>query len=117
MIDVSAGELVSEILQTRKKVSKIKLSIRLTVTKIENKYSPGVEFDTWRNSNDCKRWKTQQYDRQARCCAICREHVELKDSHIDHIKPLAQYPELNIDLKNLQITHPSCNLSKGDKDI
>jgi 5-methylcytosine-specific restriction endonuclease McrA len=117
MSEISTEILVREILQTRKKVSKIRLSIGLTVTKIENKYSPRVEFDTWRNSNDGKQWKIQQYERQTSCCAVCKKFVELKDSHIDHIKPLAKYPELGLDLRNLQITHPSCNLSKGDRDI
>jgi 5-methylcytosine-specific restriction endonuclease McrA len=117
MLDVSAEELVREILQSRKKVSKIRLSIEPTIAKIEKKYSSRAEFDTWRNSNDGKQWKIQQYDRQEYCCAECKKFVELKDSHIDHIKPLAKYPELNIDLSNLQITHPSCNLSKGHKDI
>ncbi len=117
MSDISTAELVGEILRFRKKATKIRLSIEQTVTKIESKYCPRSEFDTWRKSNDGKNWKARQHILQNYCCAECKQHVDLKDSHIDHIKSIAKYPELNLDLKNLQITHPSCNLSKGSKDI
>ena len=117
MSKISTEKLVVEILLFRKNVAKFRSSIDLTVAKIERKYSPRAEFNTWRNSDDGQKWRVQQYGLQNRCCAECKKPLELKDSHIDHIKPIAKYPQLNLDLRNLQITHPSCNLSKSSKDI
>jgi 5-methylcytosine-specific restriction endonuclease McrA len=117
MPETSTEELVGKILRSRKDIAKIRLSIDMTVAKIERKYSPRAEFDTWRNSDDGQKWRVQQYSLQNRCCAECKQPVELKDSHIDHIKPIAKYPQLNLDLSNLRITHPSCNLSRSKKDI
>lgn len=115
MSDISTEKLVGEILRSRKNAAKIRCSIKLTVAKIEKKYSPRAEFDTWRNSDDGQKWRIKQYSLQGRCCAECKKPLELKDSHIDHIKPITKYPQLNLDLENLQITHPSCNLSKSSK--
>ena len=117
MSDISTEELVGEILRSRKNSAKIRFSIALTVDKIERKYSPRAEFDNWRNSDDGQKWRIKQYSLQNQCCAECKKPLELKDSHIDHIKPIAKYPQLNLDLINLRITHPSCNLSKSRKDI
>ncbi len=117
MSDISTEELVGKILRSRKNVAKIRFSIDLVVAKIEKKYSPRAEFDNWRNSDDGQKWRIQQYNLQNRCCAECKKPLELKDSHIDHIKPIAKYPQLNLDLRNLRITHPSCNLSRSRKDI
>jgi 5-methylcytosine-specific restriction endonuclease McrA len=117
MSDISTEELIGKILRSRKNVAKIRLSIDLMVSKIEKKYSPRAEFDNWRNSDDGQKWRIQQYNLQNHCCAECKKPLDLKDSHIDHIKTIAKYPQLNLDLRNLQITHPSCNLYRSKKDI
>ena len=64
------------------------------INKIKQKYQPRSEFNRWRNSEEGKLWKEQQYQKQKQCCAICQTKIELKWSHIDHIKPLAPDPPL-----------------------
>lgn len=50
-----------------------------------------------------------------RKCALCgakaRHGVML---HVDHIKPVNHYPELALDLTNLQVLCDTCNTQKGD---
>ena len=46
-------------------------------------------------------------------CAICREPLG-PDYHVDHWVPLARGG--TNDFPNIWVTHPRCNLMKGDKD-
>lgn len=105
-----------------KRLFKLNLSLNQSLTeskkiaeRIKLKYDPRHEFECWRNSKEGEIWKQQQYKIQNGCCAICRQPTPFKGSHIDHIKPISLYPDLNIDPKNLQITCPPCNISKSNK--
>ena len=46
----------------------------------------------------------------ARCGARGRHGTKL---HVDHIKALSRFPELALDLSNLQILCEKCNITKG----
>jgi len=35
--------------------------------------------------------------------------------HVDHIKPRSKYPDLSMDIRNLQVLCKSCNIDKGNK--
>ncbi|MEA5533217.1 HNH endonuclease signature motif containing protein [Crocosphaera sp. XPORK-15E] len=75
-----------------------------------------TEFNRWRNSQEGQEWKKQKYRQQNKLCPICKETItNLKGSHIDHIKPLVDYPYLALDTDNMQVTHAECNKSKGRK--
>ena len=81
------------------------------IEKIESKYEPRNQFNSWRNSQEGKQWKEEQYQRQNKRCPICQQPIlSLKGSHIDHIKPLATHPHLALDTKNMRITHGACNI-------
>lgn len=62
-------------------------------------------------------WRATRYDILSRAggrCELCG--ASAKDGavlHVDHIKPLAHYPELAKDPDNLQALCEPCNLSKG----
>ncbi len=47
-------------------------------------------------------------------CAICRKKIHLATKHIDHIKAISKGGKHEI--KNLQLTCPSCNMTKQNKD-
>ena len=49
----------------------------------------------------------------AACMACGRTDGEL---HVDHIKPRSKFPELALDITNLQILCADCNLGKGAWD-
>lgn len=44
-------------------------------------------------------------------CTICRSQVKL---HVDHIKPRSLFPDLSLDINNLQILCESCNFGKSN---
>ena len=48
------------------------------------------------------------------CCGASRETGAI--IHVDHIKPRSKYPELSLDLNNLQILCMQCNKGKGAWD-
>ena len=44
------------------------------------------------------------------CGAKVAQGIKL---HVDHIKPIRDYPELALDLSNLQVLCETCNMKKG----
>lgn len=48
------------------------------------------------------------------CCGItARDGAKL---HVDHIKPRSKFPELELEVSNLQVLCEDCNLGKSNKD-
>lgn len=52
------------------------------------------------------------------CCTLCGRSNRLHGVvlHVDHIKPKSHYPELALELSNLQILCEDCNLGKSNRD-
>jgi hypothetical protein len=51
------------------------------------------------------------------CCSLCKERPTPNNPvHVDHIKPRSKYPELELDIKNLQVLCKRCNLGKSNTD-
>lgn len=59
------------------------------------------------------RWKVWERDKGV--CQICFESAHKRGWHLDHIIPLSRGGSHTYD--NVQVTHPSCNCSKGNKVI
>ena len=55
------------------------------------------------------------YGRTCMCCGA-KHGVDGIVIHVDHIKPRSKYPELSLELKNLQILCHDCNKGKGAWD-
>lgn len=51
------------------------------------------------------------YGRQCQCC-----NAKDKPLHVDHIKPVSKYPELKLEITNLQILCEDCNIGKSNLD-
>ena len=49
----------------------------------------------------------------AGCCECCGSRRNLR---VDHIKPRAKYPQLELKLSNLQVLCRDCDVGKGDWD-
>ena len=111
------SQLTEKLFLVNSRLDQLLQNSQKIINQIKQKYEPRTEFNRWRNSEEGKLWKEQQYQKQKQCCAICQQKIELKWSHIDHIKPLSRYPELSLDLSNLQIACGSCNISKSDHEI
>lgn len=80
---------------------------------IDKKYDPRHQFNLWRNSTAGRQWRKQKFREQLGCCAICGGKMEPSHIHIDHIEPISKRPDLALELTNLRLTHPPCNLEKG----
>ncbi|MEO1132239.1 MAG: HNH endonuclease signature motif containing protein [Cyanobacteria bacterium J06639_1] len=109
----SLKDIVPQIFQKKIEIDKqINHSLR-EVEEIQKYYHPRAEFNRWRDSSEGREWKLAQYYRQKGCCSICQNSIEVKGAHIDHIKPISTFPELNLSLSNLRVTCADCNLRKG----
>lgn len=53
----------------------------------------------------------QKYGRKCMCCGESQSSL-----HVDHIKPRAKYPELELAISNLQVLCEDCNMGKGAWD-
>lgn len=48
---------------------------------------------------------------------VCMKCGSTKRLEVDHIKPRSYYPELELDINNLQVLCKSCNCSKSNRKI
>ena len=108
-------ELVQALFEATGQTDAALADLKVLAAKINAKYEPRAEFIRWRDSQEGKLWKQNKYQSQRGCCAICKKPIQLKGSHIDHIQPLSLFPHLALDTRNLQVTCPDCNASKGNK--
>ncbi|MEL7086340.1 MAG: HNH endonuclease [Cyanobacteria bacterium J06597_1] len=99
-------KLVRKALLLKQQIDNTLSSLQKDADAIRDYYHPRAEFDRWKQSTEGKAWKLQTWSKQKQCCAECKCEIELKGSHIDHIKPLSKYPELSVTLSNLRITCP-----------
>jgi hypothetical protein len=63
-----------------------------------------------------KEWLAIRYDvieKYGRVCCACGART--KSIHVDHIKPRSTYPELELEINNLQILCPDCNRGKSNR--
>ena len=111
------SQLTKKLFLANKKLDVFLKNSQDKINKIKQKYQPRTEFNRWRNSEEGKLWKEQQYQKQKQSCAICCKKIELKWSHIDHVKPISLYPDLSLDTSNLQIACGSCNTKKNNSEI
>lgn len=107
-------KIVSRIFENRARLDVHVEHLKREAIEIERYYDPREEFNRWRDSSEGKGWKSEQYRRQKGCCLLCSNSIEVKGAHIDHIKPISKFPELNLTLSNLQVTCAPCNLRKRD---
>lgn len=69
---------------------------------------------------DSRQWFAIRYEAlkingaACQCCGRSRKHGIIL--HVDHIKPRANYPHLELELSNLQVLCNECNLGKSNVD-
>ena len=110
-------DLVLSLITQRRRHDQVLEKARQTCRIIEERYSPRKRFERWRDSTDGRLWKEKQYRKQKHKCALCGRAIPLKGSHIDHIQPIKLSPNLACDVRNLHLTCPYCNQSKGASEV
>jgi 5-methylcytosine-specific restriction endonuclease McrA len=85
---------------------------RKTADQIKKYYRPRARFNRWRDSEEGRRWKQQEYERLTdRKCPECEQQLpSIEHFQIDHIRPICLCPDLAVDLKNLRLLCGPCNL-------
>lgn len=68
------------------------------------------ESDIWRNM------RYEVFRKYGQKCLKCGVAGHKKQLHVDHVKPKVRYPELALDIRNLQILCQDCNWEKAAKD-
>lgn len=61
-------------------------------------------------------WRRVRYEaikKYGRACMACGNTTG--PAHVDHIKPRSKFPELELDIANLQILCEACNMGKSNK--
>lgn len=68
-------------------------------------------------SEQWNRLRYQAFKKYGNRCACCgASPLSGAVMHVDHIKPRHRFPELSLDIDNLQILCEACNIAKSDKD-
>jgi len=55
----------------------------------------------------------RKYGRKCGCCGWSPEHGGGGWIVVDHVKPRKKYPELELDIRNMQVLCNYCNMGKG----
>jgi len=66
-----------------------------------------------------REWKKTRYEalnKHGRACLSCGASPPGVALHVDHIKPRSKYPELELDINNLQVLCEPCNIGKWTKE-
>jgi hypothetical protein len=77
------------------------------------KYELGMRFGFYKT----REWRDVRYKalvkhgKRCQCCNTTEGYL-----HVDHIKPRSLFPELELDLNNLQILCEACNIGKSNTD-
>lgn len=64
-------------------------------------------------------WKKARYQALARSagkCECCGATGDKSPLHVDHIKPRSKYPDLALEITNLQVLCADCNIGKLNTD-
>lgn len=69
---------------------------------------------------NCDAWRRVRYQAlklHGGACQLCGDRARVgAPLHVDHIKPRSKFPDLALDITNLQILCEGCNVGKGASD-
>ncbi len=90
------------------------MSFRKRAIDLTQKNSPRKRFERWRDSDQGKDWKRMEFERIGGQCQCCQHSFpSIHHLVIDHIHPIAKFPELATETQNFQLLCPPCNQTKG----
>jgi len=86
---------------------------KLGPSKVKSGYLDGVDFYKTREWREIRYKALRNNDGRCELCGRGKKDGIIL--HVDHIKPRSRFPELELDLNNLQILCEDCNLGKSNK--
>jgi 5-methylcytosine-specific restriction endonuclease McrA len=97
--------------EERKSVHRSRLTALPAVAATGNRSSAFYRSDEWRLV------RYQALKRSAGTCECCGSRpAPERPLHVDHIRPRSRFPDLALDLSNLQVLCADCNIGKGAWD-
>lgn len=82
-----------------------------TPKKQTRKPSSLKKFNSFYETREWRKLRFQALLKYGRKCLCC--NATDKVLHVDHVKPRSKFPELELDINNLQILCEDCNMGKG----
>lgn len=80
----------------------------------EEKVNSHIDFYSTQEWKRLRYSAFKKYENKCACCGATPQNgVSL---HVDHIKPRSKFPELTLEIENLQILCEACNLGKLNTD-
>lgn len=105
-----------------KKKEKLKMDFDLWYEKNMSNVFYERECDNFNSDDWNKKWRKLRYQAFKKygnfccCCGRSPSNDPTVVLHVDHIKPKSIYPNLSLDIKNLQILCADCNFAKSYTD-
>ena len=97
-----------------------KKSVRRIISEYAQCLAEGKTFSWKKGFYSTREWRELRYKvisaSNGLCTACGAKAGESVRLHVDHIKPRSKYPELELDINNLQVLCEDCNLGKSNKD-
>ena len=79
-----------------------------------NSPHPIIKDQSFFQSREWQRVRYAVLKKHGRLCMACG--ISAREVHVDHIKPRSKFPELALEITNLQVLCRACNLGKGAWD-
>jgi 5-methylcytosine-specific restriction endonuclease McrA len=106
---------IAQALSLELQVQDLTVKINQAIAELKADLAPRRRFQRWISTQEGIEWKKGQFHKQRCCCDNCLKEIDFKFSHVDHVKPLAKYPDLAIYPSNLRILCANCNIRKGSR--
>lgn len=84
---------------------------RLFTPPPEYKPNMGKAFYNTREWREVRYKVMTKYGKVCQCCGQTKGYL-----HVDHIKPRSLFPDLELDINNLQVLCEACNIGKTNRD-
>jgi len=112
---IDADPILRELVQQKAKSMAIAISSKRPRPKLPEPvaYQPNMGKDFYRT----RQWREVRYQvlvKYGRICQCCGQKEGFL--HVDHIKPRSLFPDLELDINNLQVLCEACNIGKSNRD-
>jgi 5-methylcytosine-specific restriction endonuclease McrA len=106
IISFAQSKVVDEVFRRRRKINRAMRAASLGSLPSEEFYA----------SLSWKKLRYQALTQASGKCQCCGATGDKSPLHVDHIKPRSKYPDLALDINNLQVLCADCNIGKLNKD-
>lgn len=101
-------------LRRKKKLKEKKFSSEVNITVLHNEYYASDKFLSSYQWRKLRMEAIKKYGNRCECCGASPSTGAV--INVDHIKPRKLFPDLALDIDNLQILCSQCNHGKGNWD-